>query len=85
VWLARLFSEILNKEVARPVLRVDNKSAISLIKNLVLNDRRRHIDTGFHLIREHDANGMVSVQFISTSEQSQVPPGVVELSSSFKN
>jgi hypothetical protein len=68
LWLARTLSKILNKGVVRPVLRVDNKSAISLIKNQVLNDRSRHIDTRFHLIREHEANGMVSVQFIGRNE-----------------
>jgi hypothetical protein len=45
VWLARLLSEILNRKVERSVLRVDNKSAISLIKNPALNDHSRHIDT----------------------------------------
>jgi hypothetical protein len=51
VWLGRLLAEILNK-VREVVLRVDNKSAISLIKNLVLNDRSRHIDARYHLIRD---------------------------------
>jgi hypothetical protein len=57
VWLARLLAEILDREIGRPVLHVDNKSAISLVKNPVLNERIRHIDTRFHLIRAYDANG----------------------------
>jgi hypothetical protein len=69
VWLARLLSKILNKKVERSVLRVDNKSAISLMKNPVLNDRSRHIDKSFHLIREHEANCQIGVQFIGTNEQ----------------
>jgi hypothetical protein len=69
VWLARLMSEILNREIQRPELKIDNKSAISLIKNPVLNDRSCHIDTCFHLIREYEASGQVSVQFIRTCEQ----------------
>jgi hypothetical protein len=69
VWLARLMSEILNREIQRPELKIDNKSAISLIKNPVLNDRSYHIDTRFHLIREYEASGQVSVQFIRTCEQ----------------
>jgi hypothetical protein len=40
VWLARLLSKIMNWEVERVVLKVDNKSAISIIRNPVLNDRR---------------------------------------------
>lgn len=69
VWLARLLAEILNSEVSMPLLRVDNKSAISLIKNPVLNDRSRHIDTRFHLIREYAAQGKIEVKFIGTEEQ----------------
>jgi hypothetical protein len=40
VWLARLLSKIMNREVERVVLKVDNKSAISIIRNPVLNDHR---------------------------------------------
>jgi hypothetical protein len=69
VWLARLLSEILNKEIERPILKVDNKSTLSIIRNPVLNERSRHIDTRFHLIREHEATGQVNVQFIETKEQ----------------
>jgi hypothetical protein len=53
VWLARLLAEISGSAVSKPVLRVDNKSAISLIKNPVHHDRSKHIDTRFHLIREY--------------------------------
>jgi hypothetical protein len=69
VWLAQLLTEILDREIERPVLKVDNKSAISFIKNPVLNERSRHIDTRFHLIREYEAGGQISVQFIRTEEQ----------------
>jgi hypothetical protein len=58
----------MDREVEGAVLKVDNKSAISIIRNPVLNDRSRHIDTRFHLIREHEANGLVSVQFIGTKK-----------------
>jgi hypothetical protein len=68
VWLARL-AEILDREIGRPILHVDNKSAISLVKNPVLNERSRHIDTRFHLIREYEASGQISVAFIRTDEQ----------------
>jgi hypothetical protein len=66
--VGRLLTEVLNREVKEVVLRADNKSAISLIKNLVLNDRSRHIDTRYHLIRDYEANGQIKVQFIRTDE-----------------
>jgi hypothetical protein len=49
----------------RPVLKVDNKSTISLVKNPLLNERSRHIHTRYHLIREYELTGRISVQFIT--------------------
>ncbi|XP_062232806.1 uncharacterized protein LOC133930127 [Phragmites australis] len=69
VWLARLLAEILDSVVSKPVLRVDNKSTISLIKNPVHHDRSKHIDTRFHLIWEYAHNGQIEVRFIRTDEQ----------------
>jgi hypothetical protein len=69
VWLARLLAEITDSVVSKPVLRVDNKSAISLIKNPVHHDRSKHIDTRFHLIREYANLGQIEVRFIRTEDQ----------------
>jgi hypothetical protein len=69
VWLPQLVAEIRNSAVSKPVLRVDNKSAISSIKNPVHHDRSKHIDTRFHLIREYANSGQIEVRFISTQEQ----------------
>jgi hypothetical protein len=52
VWLAGLLGEILEADVARPVIRIDNKSAISLVRNPVHHDRSKHIDVRFHFLRE---------------------------------
>jgi hypothetical protein len=35
----------------------------------VLNERSRYIDTRFHLIKEYEANGQISVSFIRTEDQ----------------
>jgi hypothetical protein len=48
---------------------VDNKSAISLYKNPVLHDRRKHIDLRYHFIRDCVEKGTVVVEFIKTGEQ----------------
>jgi hypothetical protein len=52
VWLSRLMEELLWKENDTPLLFVDNKATISLIKNPVLHDRSKHIEIRFHYIRE---------------------------------
>ena len=46
---------------------VDNKGAIFLSENPVVK-RTKHIDTRYHIIREHIENGIVTVQFISSDE-----------------
>jgi hypothetical protein len=56
-------------EVEMPVLKVDNKSTISLIKNPVHHDRSKHIDVRFHLIREYVNSGQIEVEFIGTNDQ----------------
>jgi hypothetical protein len=43
IWLAGLLSEILGWLIKPPLLRVDNKAAIDLIKNLVHYGRSKHI------------------------------------------
>jgi hypothetical protein len=68
VWLARLLSKIILKEQGRSELMVDNKSAIAIIRNPVLNERSRHIDTRYHLIKKYDAIGLIKTKFINTQE-----------------
>ena len=69
IWLARLLSELKDAEVHVPVLRVDNKSTISLINNPVHHDRSKHIEVRYHLIREYANSGQLEVSFIRTEEQ----------------
>lgn len=51
------------------MLKVDNKSAISLIKNPVHHDRSKHIDVRFHVLREYESTGQIEVEFIRTDDQ----------------
>jgi hypothetical protein len=69
VWVARLLSKPKDSEVSVLVLRIDNKSTISLVKNPVHHDRSKHIDVRFHLIREYQNTRQIVVEFIRTEEQ----------------
>jgi hypothetical protein len=69
VWLARLLLELRDVEVQVPVLRVDNKSTIFIVKNLVHHDRSKHIDVRFHMIWEYEQTCQIAVEFIITEEQ----------------
>jgi hypothetical protein len=50
-------------------LRVDNKSAIALMKNPVFHDRSKHIEIRYHFIRQCVENGNIDVQFVRTEDQ----------------
>lgn len=51
------------------MLKIDNKSALSLIKNPVHYDRSKHIDVRFHMIWDYEQKRLIEVDFIRTSEQ----------------
>ena len=53
VWLVRLMEELIGRKDDPPMLCMDNKAAISLIKNPILYDRSKHIEIKFHYIREN--------------------------------
>ncbi|XP_076881168.1 uncharacterized protein LOC143529223 [Bidens hawaiensis] len=52
VWLRDLISELFDEEIQAVVLRIDNTSAIALVKNPVFHGRTKHIKSRFHYIRE---------------------------------
>jgi hypothetical protein len=52
VWLAWLLAD-LRQEVVKPVeLRVDNQSALALMKNPVFHERSKHIKVRYHYVRQ---------------------------------
>lgn len=58
----------MKKESRSTVLKVDNKSAISLYKNPVFHDRSKHIDARYHFIRECAEGGQIAVEYINSNE-----------------
>jgi hypothetical protein len=50
LWLARVLAEVQGSTPSTPLLRVDNKSAIALIKNMVVHGQSKHIEVKYHLV-----------------------------------
>lgn len=69
IWLSDLLGEIYGKKRDKVVLRIDNKSAISLAKNPVYHGRSKHIQTRYHFIRECVEFGWVDVEHVAGSMQ----------------
>nr|GEZ07918.1 ribonuclease H-like domain, reverse transcriptase, RNA-dependent DNA polymerase [Tanacetum cinerariifolium] len=65
LWLKRLLSELTGWEEERITLKVDNISAIALVRNPVFNERSNHIDIRYHFIRECVENGHINVEHVS--------------------
>lgn len=72
VWILNLM-QYLNINVNKPVKRmIDNKSAITLAKNPVLQRRSKHIDTKFLFLRNQVQNEVLEIVHCSTKKQLSV-------------
>jgi hypothetical protein len=69
LWLTHVLAEVQCSPPSTPLLRVDNKSAISLIKNLVLHGQSKYNEVRYHLVRKSIENGRVNVEFNRSEEQ----------------
>nr|GEX43537.1 ribonuclease H-like domain, reverse transcriptase, RNA-dependent DNA polymerase [Tanacetum cinerariifolium] len=65
LWLKRLLSELTGCEEKRITLKVDNISAIALVRNPVFHGRSKHIDIRYHFIRECVEDGHINVEHVS--------------------
>lgn len=50
-------------------LMVDNKSAISLARNLVAHGRSKHIETRFHFLRDQVNKGRLEIEYCCIEDQ----------------
>jgi hypothetical protein len=69
IWLACLLIEVLGATTRIPLLKIDNKAAVDLIKNPVHQWRSKHIRIHYHFIRECAAEGRIELKFVGTNDQ----------------
>ncbi|GKA50202.1 ribonuclease H-like domain, reverse transcriptase, RNA-dependent DNA polymerase [Tanacetum coccineum] len=69
LWLKRLLSKLTYSQEEKVTIQVDNKSAITLMKNPVFHGRSKHIDTKYHFIRECVEREDIQVEFVSGEYQ----------------
>nr|GEW28280.1 zinc finger, CCHC-type [Tanacetum cinerariifolium] len=65
LWLQRLLNALTRWKEEKVTIRVDNKSAIALMKNPVFHGRSKHIDIRYHFIRECVKKNQIGVEHIS--------------------
>jgi hypothetical protein len=66
---AGLLTEVLGATARIPLLKIDNKAVIDLIKNPVHYGRSKHIRIRYHFVRECAAEGRIEVKFVGTEDQ----------------
>jgi hypothetical protein len=64
-----VLAEVQGSASSTPLLRVDNKFTIALVKNPVLHEQSKHMKMKYHLVRESTENGQIKVEFIRRKEQ----------------
>jgi hypothetical protein len=62
-------SELLSIQAPKVNLLVGNKSAIALSKYLLHHERRKHIDTRYHFVRECVDKGSIDINHVNTQNQ----------------
>lgn len=68
VWIKQLFTD-MRIRLDASILKMDNQSAIRLIKNPEFHKRTKHIDIMYHFIREKYAQGCFLLENVPTDEQ----------------
>ena len=53
IWLRKMLTGIFGQELDPIVIHCDNKSCIKLSENPVFHDRSKHIEIGYHFIRDN--------------------------------
>eukprot|EP00253_Pinus_taeda_P015405 PITA_15405 len=67
--LRKILEDLQVKQVQSTPLMIDNTSAIKLAKNPKFNDRMKHINTKYHLIRHLVEAKTIHLRHCSTNEQ----------------
>jgi hypothetical protein len=65
LWLRNMLSDITGSEAQTVELKVDNQSAIALMKNPVFHGRSKHINTKYHFIRQCVERDQIEVKHVS--------------------
>lgn len=69
IWLQNLLKLVVDVAPGPLIIFVDNKSAIDLTKNPIINGRSKHIDMRFHFIRDCVEYGEIVVKYVKIQEQ----------------
>ena len=69
MWLRKLLSRLFECELEATVVHCDNRRGIRLSENPMFHDRSKHVDIGYHFLRDRVQRGTIRLEYIETNEQ----------------
>jgi hypothetical protein len=69
IWIRNLLTGLFNLEMEATGILCDNQSCIKMTENPVFHDKSKHIEIGYHYIRDMVQRGVVKLQYIGTDDQ----------------
>ena len=69
IWIKRLMKPLHDDNLPKPILYIDNQSAIQIIKDLRYHCKTKHIDIKYKFIREYYNDGMFTIVCVNTVNQ----------------
>ena len=67
-YLTQLYKDMTGITMKPVLIRNDNTGAISIIKNPSNHHKTKHIDIRYHYVRENNADGNISVQYVKSGK-----------------
>ncbi|GKV09408.1 hypothetical protein SLEP1_g20916 [Rubroshorea leprosula] len=69
IWMRRIMKDLQQVQEKATKIFCDNKATILMTKNLVFHGRTKHIELHHHFIRGAVADGLIALEYCSTSDQ----------------
>ena len=69
IWLRRILKDLNERQKNGTTIYCDNISLIALSKNRIFHQRSKHIEIGYHLIREMVENTDIKIKFCKSEQQ----------------
>ena len=69
LWLRKVEKELRGERDEAVIIFEDNESTIKLASNPINNDRSKHIDVRYHMLRDRVRRGEIGLKYISTKFQ----------------
>ena len=69
VWLCKMLAKLFDAEIDTTDILCDNQSCIKLKENPVFHDKSKHIEVGYHYIRDMVQKGAIKLKYVPIEEQ----------------